>query len=180
MSGMTFVAIGGCPATGKTTLMKAIIEQLSQPKPFTFGKLKGQMHEKEKLFILGLYGVGGTFEGTDRLSMAVQPDAVKFLPFAHKKGFRVLFEGDRLFNLKFLKAAAEVYPTRVLILKADEDTLHGRHEQRGDTQSEKFLKGRKTKYANIAKEIEVEEVPHMEPAATGLIAREVLAHLGAL
>ena len=78
--------------------------------------------------------------------MAVNKD---FLRYVEMKKRHILFEGDRLFSLNNLRAINHLYQLRVIILKQDESTLHKRHRDRGDTQSEVFLKGRKTKVANI-------------------------------
>tara|TARA_R100000388_G_scaffold90978_1_gene72735 strand:- start:266 stop:484 length:219 start_codon:yes stop_codon:yes gene_type:complete len=47
----------------------------------------------------------------------------------------------------------------VIVLEQDEETLRKRHVARQDTQSEKFLKGRKTKIQNIldAKDLPIEK-----------------------
>lgn len=46
----------------------------------------------------------------------------------------------------------ETYATHFILLQANDTTLADRHTQRNDTQSDKFLKGRKTKYNNIISE----------------------------
>jgi len=61
----------------------------------------------------------------------------------------ILFEGDRLFSLNNLRDIKDKYHLRTVVLQQDDETLHQRHIDRGDTQSDKFLKGRKTKIANI-------------------------------
>ena len=75
---MKVIAIGGEPGTGKTTLMWKLIEQLKPEPKFSEFKLV-PYHQKDNVYILGKYEEGETFAGTDRMSMSVQPEAIKFL-----------------------------------------------------------------------------------------------------
>jgi hypothetical protein len=63
----------------------------------------------------------------------------------------VIFEGDRLFNLKLLDKLATVFPTtfKVLVLRVKDSTLDQRHIDRKDDQDDKFKNSRKTKISNI-------------------------------
>ena len=146
------VCIGGLPATGKTTVMKKFMEgkQLQRVEP---RKLVVAMYDPEyDLYILGDYSdPNEKFPGLDRLSMAVQPEAIKFLKETNSN---ILFEGDRLFTASFLEAAAElvdenILEMKILMINADKLLIEQRHIDRKDTQTEKFLKGRQTKYDNI-------------------------------
>src|SRR5689334_14444069 len=102
------VGVGGMPASGKTTLFRAFME----------GGFWVQVKQKlvvysedalRRTVVLGDYS-DGTFGGTDKLSMAVQPQAVELLrdwasdPL--REGYSVLFEGDRLFNASFIREVA--------------------------------------------------------------------------
>ena len=98
------IAMGGEPATGKTTLMFKLISMADDWQIVKPQKLLDAMYSKKlNLYILGKYANdGNVFQGTDRLSMAVQPDALKFfeqLTF-DADDVNVIFEGDRLFNGK--------------------------------------------------------------------------------
>tara|TARA_Y100000593_G_scaffold17150_1_gene34295 strand:+ start:1979 stop:2530 length:552 start_codon:yes stop_codon:yes gene_type:complete len=140
------IGIGGMPASGKTTLVKNIRKKLKKPKMFRFGVLRGEYYTDENLYILGVYGKG-LFDGTDKLSMSVQPDAVSF--FKKISETTVLFEGDRLFNLSFIEAIRNLTELKLYYLDVKDTTLAVRHFDRNDTQTDKFKKGRKTKYENI-------------------------------
>jgi len=144
------LAIGGEPATGKTTLMKSVFEEFIRPQTLRFGLVTGHYEETNNLALMGCYGRSSIapngFEGTDRLSMAVNSD---FLDYMKLKRRHILFEGDRLFSLNNLRSIKDQYHLRTIVLKQDDQTLKQRHIDRADTQSEKFLKGRKTKIANI-------------------------------
>ena len=100
---MRLVGVIGEPATGKTALMRAILERLGDDyEGFKFGLLRGRKYVGE-LYVLGIYRAGELFAGTDRLSMAVQPFAIKFLKVIPATA-TVVFEGDRLTREGFLMA----------------------------------------------------------------------------
>lgn len=180
------VALGGEPATGKTTVVRKLIEQLETRgafKKFDYGLLRGHCHEAERIVILGIYSPTETFAGTDRLSMAVMKDAVGFLSRARQLGLKdysIVFEGDRLFSSAFLKQCKLVAPTDIVIVKADALTLKRRHMQRGDSQTEAWLRSRVTKIDNISKSFsDVEYVENETRDAIETIANDVLRKLGA-
>ena len=68
------IAIGGEPASGKTTLMKSILKNFSLKK-FKYGFVRG--YYNDNIYFIGIYN-NDVFSGTDKLSMAVQPHFVKF------------------------------------------------------------------------------------------------------
>ena len=105
-------------------------------------------HQAGLAYILGKYEEGETFSGTDRMSMAVQPEAIKFLASLEKNAV-VLFEGDRLFTASFLEHCVENYDTEILYLETDKDVRQERYKERGSNQNETWLRGRETKIANI-------------------------------
>tara|TARA_R100000329_G_scaffold35345_2_gene33220 strand:+ start:5084 stop:5599 length:516 start_codon:yes stop_codon:yes gene_type:complete len=134
------IALGGEPATGKTTILKKIIKSYLPFKSFKYGLVRGIMNDK--LNVVGIYD-NSLFSGTDKLSMAVQPH---FLKFAEKRSNEViLFEGDRLFN----QSLFEKLDCEIIVIKADKEEVSKRHIQRKDTQTEKFIKAKRTKIENI-------------------------------
>jgi len=144
------IAMGGEPCSGKTTLMFQLISLADDWKIVKPEKLLDAMYsEKLNTYILGKYeNDGNTFQGTDRLSMAVQPDAVQFIKTIQNTN--VIFEGDRLFNGKFIDEIENVTENyKVLILKASDKILDQRHIDRKDDQDDKFKNSRKTKISNI-------------------------------
>jgi hypothetical protein len=145
------IAMGGEPATGKTTLMFKLISMADDWEVIKPQKLLDAMYSKKlNLYILGKYANdGNVFQGTDRLSMAVQPDAVSF--FESLDTGNVIFEGDRLFNGKMLDRLSELFPNdfKILILTVKDSTLDQRHIDRKDDQDDKFKNSRKTKISNI-------------------------------
>lgn len=138
------IAIGGEPATGKTTLVRELMEGYNLI-PFKYGLIRGVYDEIENVYFIGVFD-GSTFEGTDKLSMSCQPHFVKFLNWC--EGI-VIFEGDRLFNNKLF---SNDFPFIKIILKASKDVIDRRHKERGDNQSQRFLDSRNTKINNIMME----------------------------
>lgn len=148
------IAVGGQPGTGKTTLFRKFMEgkKWIECEP---AKLISAMYcEELDLYILGKYQEGETFAGTDRLSMAVQPEVQKWI---QTHNCNVLFEGDRIFNQSFLEFAMGLPSTdlQVVYLKAPKEILEQRYQDRGSDQSEQFLRGRETKYSNLLSNFEL-------------------------
>lgn len=154
---MKVIGIGGEPATGKSCLMDRLMNSFGEGSCYKSGLLVYHHFAEENAFVLGKYGDGEKFEGTDRLSMAVQPQAFGTLAaWSRDKSFRdatVLFEGDRLFNVSFLHAL-DPLPLRKFwfVTMARDEELKRRHGHRKDSQSDKWLKGRKKKISNILAE----------------------------
>lgn len=153
---MKIISIGGIPGTGKSSLLKSVIQKIDDLKVFSPIKLvEGLYSEKYNLFIVGKYypfhlKQEEIFEGTDKLAMNVQPNFIQFLK---ETNMNVLFEGDRLFTNSLFSAITDnqkVQDFSILILEANREILHQRYQQRGSDQNEKFISSRKTKIENIS------------------------------
>ena len=148
------VAVGGSPGTGKTTLFRKFMEdkELIPVEPVKL--VSGSYNIERDVHILGKYEEGETFAGTDRLSMAVQPPLQEWIA---SHNCNILFEGDRVFNQSFLEFCLGLPDTELVIvyLKAPKEILEQRYKDRGSDQSEKFLKGRETKYSNLLSNFEL-------------------------
>lgn len=189
---MVVVGIGGEPATGKTRVVRNVIKLLGKPEQMTFrgafrkGRktvtrtMKVEMLAGAKVFVLGSYR-GNGFDGTDRLSMAVQPLAVRFLRWVSedRPDWAVLFEGDRLFNQKFIAEARTIADVaRFVVLRVPEKELARRHALRGDSQPETFLKSRRTKVANLMERVDdIEELPNETEAHSDRNAKRIVVFL---
>jgi hypothetical protein len=149
------IAIGGEPATGKSSLMKSVIKELGHPvfpndKFFDLPCIRYGF--TPEIIILGIYD-DSVFSGTDRYAMNIQPVAEKMIDNVASTGdrnFVILFEGDRLFNEKFLVKITS-YPSIVLktfVLKCSQEQKAARHATR-DNQNESWLAGRATKVQTI-------------------------------
>lgn len=144
---MKLIGIVGEPATGKTTLVRAVLKRLgNEYTPFKYRLVYGRQYPSG-LFVLGIYRDGEMFGGTDRLSMAVQPDAIRFLKKVPDHA-TVLFEGDRLTRAGFLRAAGE--GLLLFVLEASPSEKEKRHRQRADSQKPTFHRSRATLVQRIA------------------------------
>jgi hypothetical protein len=160
---MRICAIGGAPGSGKTTLVREIMSLLQWAGYNTETRRYGlldMIHLSCGIYVLGKYEEGNTFAGTDRLSMAVQPDAEKFVsyiaenPAANQHG--IIFEGDRLCAPAFLTHCRSVATTRIVVLEPSpgvlEERRRGRSEAEGKDQNETWRRGRETKVKRIRSE----------------------------
>jgi uridine kinase len=144
---MKVIAIGGNPGSGKSTLMKRLIEYLTPEKKYDQFKLVPYLLNNN-IYILGKYDEGEVFSGTDKMSMAVQPEAIKFLASLPSNSI-VLFEGDRLFTASFLEDCAEKYELKIVHLSTNAEVREERYKERGSNQNVTWLQGRESKINNI-------------------------------
>lgn len=144
---MKVIAIGGNPGSGKSTLMKRLIEYYTPEKKYGVVKLVPYLQNKN-LYILGKYDDGEVFSGTDRMSMAVQPEAIKFLASLSADSI-VLYEGDRLFTASFLEHCADNYELKIFHLATTAEVREQRYKERGSNQNVTWLQGRESKINNI-------------------------------
>jgi guanylate kinase len=147
------IGIGGEPATGKSTLVRELMKSLGPGIAWKRGLVSGTSHRYRELISVAVLGTYDhpTFPGTDRLSMGAQPKVLEWLDSEHRREEVVLFEGDRLFTGSFIEACRKRNEECFFyLLTANHADLERRHGQRGDSQSEKFKKGRATKYRNLS------------------------------
>ena len=145
---MKVIAIFGEPGSGKSTLMKRLMDELGISREVHNDVKLVPYHNKDNIYVLGKYEEGETFGGTDKMSMAVQPEAVKFLA-SRSASEVVLFEGDRLCTGSFLEECVDKYDTTIVYLKTNKETRTERYAERGSNQDETWLKGRESKINNI-------------------------------
>jgi len=140
--------IGGVPCSGKSTLMRRLIERLDEPKLIEPMKLF-KCQEHGDILVVGQYPEGETFGGTDKLSHGSIPQFREFIEWANIAYRHVLIEGDRYFRGIDIEWLMENHEAKVYVLTVDITEEHNRHAERGDTQSEVWLKGRRTQISNI-------------------------------
>jgi GTPase SAR1 family protein len=155
------IGIGGEPASGKSSIVRHFYNEKFQKLIYS-GQRIGSINRQSKIIILGIYDEFG-FCGTDRLSFAVQPKIVKFIDYANSvkelDGYKILFEGDRLFNSSFIVANSNL-DCKYILLTCSKDELERRHKDRKDNQDQTFLKGRKTKYYRLKSQFQLVELPN--------------------
>lgn len=153
-------AIVGLPGVGKSALMRRIIARLGGlelAETFAWELVCGHLFAAQRMMVVGKYDdPAQAFPGTDRLSMAVQPQASQFLRLVQDAeawdGYTFLFEGDRLTSLVFFQGiAAGGAPLTVWEMCAPESVRESRCRQRGSNQSPEFIQGRATKIRRICK-----------------------------
>lgn len=145
------------PGAGKTTLMRRIMKELG-PFQEQFKKFPlVDYHQNGNMYVLGRYEEGELFAGTDRLSMAVQPQAVAFLESLSPDSV-VFFEGDRLCNQSFLEHCLSKYAVEIMYLKVSKETREERFKERGSNQNEQFIRSRETKLGNLRSNFELQAV----------------------
>lgn len=107
---MKTIAILGYPGAGKSwavyELLKSLEVYFYEDIELTRGRVGlVDYHCLGPLAIVGIYD-GTTFQGTDRLSMAVAPDFPKFFEaMTEQKKELIIAEGDRINNMTFMKTA---------------------------------------------------------------------------
>lgn len=131
------ILITGCCGTGKTWVMKELIKNLNCKKKVKLGTI--EYRSNGNVNILGKY-TGETFDGSDRLSMAVMKDLEPYLNY--NKGKQTIAEGDRFTNKNFIQR------TNPFIICIKGNGMEGRIK-RGSNQSERHLKAIETRVRNI-------------------------------
>jgi hypothetical protein len=160
------LAIAGEPATGKSFVLRQLIEKASDWKPSRFGKVLDYSYSKSlNLYVLGTYEKNDKHPGTDKLSTNVFDDAQAFIRSLAGKPVNVVFEGDRLFKRKFLEfALGQETNLAILRFRVSEALKTQRHALRKDNQKDSFIKGRQTAIERVCQSPTlwdyVEEVRH--------------------
>jgi hypothetical protein len=151
---MKVVGICGEPGTGKTTIVRGLIQDMSLWRVGKYKTLEYLEHTKNGIFILGKYD-GDYFDGTDRLSMAVITDTETFLVSHNTPATRIIFEGDRLWCPRFVGTlftlGADLKLFRVYCGMGAFIQRHTERRNAGLIQDTKFINSRKTKYDNLMK-----------------------------
>ena len=175
---MKIVVIMGPPGCGKTTLMKKFIASTGPYATDDSVKLVPFLKNGDR-YILGKYDGDGYAQGTDRMSMACQPEVIAWLASLPADSV-VFLEGDRLSNQSFLEHCAGKYALQVYYLHTTVDERNARYKARGSEQSEQFLRGRETKYGNLLTNFTlmdyIEEVNHMTAADGELALSKLISH----
>lgn len=142
------IMIGGIPCSGKSTLMREIISELGSRFDIEPMKLFSCQKHND-ILVLGRYDEDESFGGTDRLSYGTIKKFREFIDQEHTNYKHIIFEGDRFFRAVDIEWLLENHDAKVLILTVDAEEELRRHKERNDTQTEKWLDGRRTQIKNI-------------------------------
>jgi len=142
------IFIGGAPCSGKSTLTRNIISELTTPEYIQPMKLF-PCEKRGNVLIVGKYPEGETFGGTDKMSYGAIPKFRDFIDQEAPKHKNIIIEGDRFFRSKDIEWLIENHGAKVFVLTVSGEEENRRHIERKDTQTEKWLKGRHTQIKNI-------------------------------
>lgn len=169
---MNICLIIGEPATGKTTLMRALLSNF-ETIPARYGS--AVFHEGKQVLIVGDYRQGTLFDGTDKLSMSVINDVERLLSDPKWDSYTVFAEGDRLANKRFIDFAFNRAQLFLYCLICAEKILARRRESR--IQNESWVKGRSTKIKNLCDRYRFFKMEHNNEQHTQDIVRILRSHV---
>ena len=148
--------IGGVPCSGKSTLTRNILSVLGSAEFVEPMKLfPCQKHElfpcqkHDDVLVVGRYPKGETFSGTDRMSYGAIPKFRDFINQETPKHKHIFLEGDRFFRAVDIEWLISEHNASVYVLTVSAEEEKRRHIQRKDTQTEKWLAGRRSQISNI-------------------------------
>jgi hypothetical protein len=148
----TMLMVIGEPGVGKSTAVAAALAPYTAHLCTVEGV--AHMHYRDEDYRFRLAQLGKEredFSGTDALPMNVIDAAEEYLRFPCVD--RLLVEGARLANRRFIDTAIwEGWTVKVLLLEG-EGVAAQRRLQRGTQQDPAFVKGRRTAAANLAKSV---------------------------
>ena len=142
------VMIGGVPCSGKSSLTRNILSELGSAEYVEPMKLF-PCEQHGNILVVGHYPKGESFGGTDRLSYGTISKFRDFIDQEAPKHKHIFLEGDRFFRAKDLEWLLDNHDAKVYILTVSADEEKRRHIQRQDTQTEKWLQGRRSQISNI-------------------------------
>ena len=140
--------IGGVPCSGKSSLTRNILSELGSAEYVEPMKLF-PCEQHGNILVVGHYPKGESFGGTDRLSYGTISKFRDFIDQEAPKHKHIFLEGDRFFRAKDIEWVLDNHDAKVYILTVSADEEKRRHIQRQDTQTEKWLQGRRSQISNI-------------------------------
>lgn len=134
------LVIGAC-GSGKTWVMKELIKRFKCIQLGKIGMFLFHRSPDGHTMVLGKYD-GSTFEGSDKLSMAVMRDLPRFLDVTKSRKGWIICEGDRFTNSTFIEGA------KPIVIKIADDGTVGR-KKRKSNQTERQIKSIATRVSKI-------------------------------
>ena len=146
------IMVGGIPTSGKSKLLRNIIEDMSCSKTCDPYPLFPCQSHKD-ILVVGRYPEGQPFGGSDRISYGAIPHFRDFIRQEQPNWKHIIIEGDRFFRSQDITWVCDNYDSKVFVLTVSDIEEHRRHIQRQDTQTDRWLKGRRTQIRNILTDI---------------------------
>ena len=143
------IMIGGVPCSGKSTLTRNILSELGSAEFVEPMKLFPCQKHGDVLVVGRYEGGDQKFGGTDRMSYGAIPKFRDFINQEAPKHKHIFIEGDRFFRAKDIEWLVETHDANVYVLTVSAEEEKRRHIQREDTQTEKWLAGRRSQISNI-------------------------------
>ena len=140
--------IGGIPCSGKSTITQNILSELGSAEFVEPMKLF-PCEKRGDVLVVGRYPEGETFGGTDRMSYGAIPKFRDFINQEAPKHKHIFLEGDRFFRAVDIEWLISEHNASVYVLTVSAEEEKRRHIQREDTQTEKWLAGRRSQISNI-------------------------------
>lgn len=141
----------GEPGVGKSTAVSHLTSHLPLTDAHTLDPAAPLLKGRTWPGGVVLGGAHPTFPGTDRLSMAVAPQASQWAATSNLPPI-VIAEGQRLAIATFFAALqARTGDLTVIHLTATPDTTQQRRDRRGSPQNPQWVRGARTKASNAAR-----------------------------
>ena len=141
--------MGGIPTSGKSTIARNILKELGSGEKMLEPMKLFPCEKRGDVLIVGRYPEGETFGGTDRISYGAISKFRDFIDQEAPKHKHIFLEGDRFFRAKDIEWLLDNHDAKVYILTVSAEEEKRRHIERNDTQSEKWLQGRRSQISNI-------------------------------
>jgi len=142
------IMMGGIPTSGKSTIARNILKELGSAvnvEPLSLFPCE----KRGDVLVVGRYPEAETFGGTDRISYGAIPKFRDFIDQEAPKHKHIFLEGDRFFRSIEIEWLIENHDAKVYILTVSPEEEKRRHIERQDTQTEKWLQGRRSQISNI-------------------------------
>ena len=142
------IMIGGIPCAGKSSLTRNILSGLGSAVNVEPMKLFA-CQKYDDILVVGRYPEDEQFGGTDRLRYGSINKFRDFINQEAPKYRHIVAEGDRFFRAKDIEWLIENHDAKVFVLTVNAEEERRRHIERNDTQSEKWLAGRRSQIGHI-------------------------------
>jgi hypothetical protein len=146
---MKILFVLGAPGVGKTSLVRRFLE------PDSYSVIRPKWTVGERVCAAGHY-LGNQYDGADTVPYNGVQEALRFWESELRTKELTIFDGDRFSNanvLDFFRRTVPEAKVEYVLLRASDEVLKARREERGSNQNPSWMKGRQTKAERFAKAI---------------------------